>query len=236
MQANPTLEVNVEGKLFRMNPVPSGSFEMGGIESEEPHRNRKQRYDRHRHTVHLTQDFYLGETVVTQELWEAVMGSNPSHFRGPKRPVEMVSWDDTSLFIQKLNQQTGLPFRLPTEAEWEYACKAGDNTPNSKQPGSIAWYADNSEGRTHEVMTKEPNMFGLWDLLGNVYQWCQDYYDSYPSSEQVDPIGPVTGQQRVYRGASWATQGLWVNASFRMKNKPDYRSNTIGFRLALSRI
>ena len=181
-----------------------------------------------------------GETEVTQELWEAVMGSNPRKFSGSQRPVERVSWNDCQEFITKLNNLTGKNFRLPTEAEWEYAARGGNKSKSYKYSGSntidnVAWYGSNSSSRTHDVKTKQANELGIYDMSGNVYEWCQDRYDRkyYQNSSQTNPTGPMSGSLRVLRGGSWSYYAGNCRVSRRYHFNPGFRSNSRGLRLAL---
>ena len=195
------LHFTVKDVKFTMKAVPAGTFQMGnknGYSSENPV-----------HPVTL-KAFWLGETEVTQELWTAVMGANPSMFVGNKLPVEQVSWDDCQEFITKLNTLTGKHFRLPTEAEWEYAAR--DAKPEKQYVfcggnymDDLGWYDENSEEKTHEVATRKPNVLGLYDMSGNVSEWCHDWYDGkyYASSPSDNPQGPAEGTYRVRRGGSW---------------------------------
>ena len=188
------------------------------------------------HKVTLS-DYMIAKTEVTQELWEAVMGSNPSYFSGNNLPVERVSWNDCQEFIKKLNSLTGLQFRLPTEAEWEYAARGGNKSKGyrysgSDDIGSVAWYSDNSSWRTHAVATKSANELGLYDMSGNVYEWCSDYYDDYSSGSQTNPKGPSSGSRRVFRGGSWYR--AWnCRVSDREGDNPGSRAGGQGLRLAL---
>ena len=188
------------------------------------------------HNVTLS-DYYIGETEVTQELWQAVMGSNPSRFKGNMLPVEQVSWNDCQTFITKLNELTGQNFRLPTEAEWEFAAKGGTQSKGytysgSNTIGDVAWYGSNSS-KTHVVATKAPNELGIYDMSGNVWEWCQDWYDSYSSSSQTNPTGPSSGYYRVNRGGSWSYNATNCRTANRSHNSPTYSNNRAGFRLAL---
>jgi len=161
------------------------------------------------HEVTITKPFYIGKFEVTQEQWKAVMGENPSHFAGDKNPVERVSWPDCQTFLRKLAEKVpGQTFRLPTEAEWEYACRAGSVSEycygdDDRVLGDYAWYGGNSAGETHPVGQKKPNAWGLYDMHGNVWEWCSDWYGSYKAEEQKDPAGPADAQGRVLRGGSW---------------------------------
>jgi len=189
-------------------------------------------------------DFYLGKYEVTQEQWQTVMGSNPSQFKGygSNYPVEMVSWDDVQEFISRLNQKSGKRFRLPTEAEWEYAARSGgkrEKWPGTSREGKLgqyAWYDENSAGRTHRVGEKRPNGLGLYDMTGNVWEWCSDWYGEnyYQSSPRNNPEGPGSGSYKVLRGGSWSPYPRDVRAAFRLRNAPTYRGDSSGFRLGVS--
>ena len=199
------------------------------------------------HSVTLS-SYYIGETEVTQELWQAVMGSNPSCFNGnSQHPVERVSWDDCQTFVDKLNDllagqlPAGRRFRLPTEAEWEYAARGGNRSRGTQYSGSssigdVAWYDDNSGDRTHPVKGKSPNELGLYDMTGNVWEWCEDYYDSdyYSSSPSANPQGPSSGSRRVLRGGGWNFFADFCRVAYRNYGSPDFRYNGgSGLRLAL---
>ena len=191
------------------------------------------------HQVTLS-SYMIGKTEVTQELWEAVMGSNPSYFKGSNLPVEQVSWEDCQAFITKLNALTGKNFRLPTEAEWEYAARGGNNSRGYKYSGSntvddVAWYFDTSSSTTHPVATKAPNELGIYDMSGSVYEWCNDWYSRsyYTSESQTNPTGPDSGSNRVWRGGSWAGDARACRVSNRSSKDPTYRGNYLGLRLAL---
>ena len=227
---NQTLTVN--GVRFTMVAVKGGTFTMGATYDdaevdEEP-----------AHKVTLS-DYYIGQTEVTQALWEAVMGSNPSNHKGDNLPVENVSWDDCQVFIQKLNQLTGKQFRLPTEAEWEYAARGGRKSRDYKYAGddyigSVAWYSGNSGYETHPVATKQANELGIYDMSGNVWEWCSDWFGGYQSSSQSDPQGPSSGSRRLYRGGcsifAWGCR-----VSFRDCNTPDFCNTNLGLRLSCNR-
>ena len=208
--------------------IPEGSYMMGsndGYDDEKPV-----------HQVKISRPFYLGKYPVTQAQWQTVMGNNPSHFKGASRPVEQVSWNEVQEFITKLNELEGCEgcYRLPTEAEWEYAARAGTTTAYSfgddvGQLGNYAWYGDNSNGETHSVGEKGANLWGLYDMHGNVWEWVQDWYGNYPEGPLTDPTGPESGSYRVVRGGSWgSTAGacgpLIVPGSF-----PRFASATSGF-------
>jgi len=176
------------------------------------------------HPVTLTQPFYLGKFVVTQEQYQAVVGATPSFFKGKDNPVENVTWDDAQAFCKKLTEQTKLTVNLPTEAEWEYACRAGTTTTYHSGDAEadlarVAWYSANSNGTTHPVGQKEPNAFGLYDMHGNVWQWCEDWWNDcyYTNSPADDPQGPSHGADRVLRGGSWAFHSLGCRSAFRRR-------------------
>ena len=236
--ANATREIVVNGVKFNMVYVEGGTFMMGATTEKIGYRKEATPV----HQVTLS-DYFIGETEVTQELWYAVMGSNPSYFtRSSRNPVERVSWRDCQQFIQKLNQLTGLKFRLPTEAEWEYAARGGNKSKGYKYSGSnriddVAWYAGRSRGGvTHEVATCYPNELDLYDMSGNVYEWCSDWYGSYSSMAQIDPSGASSGSRRVFRGGSWLSDAYNCRVSNRSDGTPDIRSYILGFRLVSSRL
>ena len=223
-----------DGVSFTMIRVDGGTFTMGGFIDDEdayPH-------ERPRHEVNVS-TFLIGETQVTQELWEAVMGNNPSNFKGKKKPVEMVSWYDCQSFIKKLNEKTGMKFRLPTEAEWEFAARGGRLSKEYTFSGSddrneVAWHPGNrGTEATHEVKTKLPNELGIYDMSGNVLEWVNDWFGDYPSDKQTDPSGPASGQYKVLRGGSWRNPSSFCRVSFRNYMQPDSENFMFGFRLAL---
>ena len=218
--------------------IPRGEFMMGcSPEDSECYDDEKPR-----HKVKITQAFFLGTTEVTQGQWRSVMGNNPSYFGncGDNCPVENVSWNDAQDFIKKLCQKEGLnpcKYRLPTEAEWEYSARAGSSTTyywGNRMDGSYAWYDGNSGGKTHEVGTRKPNAWGLYDMTGNVWEWVQDWYDSgyYGKGDALDPRGASSGSDRVERGGSWGSGAGSCRTSYRFVNAPDVRNFFLGFRLA----
>ena len=225
----------VKGVEFKMIKVEGGTFSMGATSEQS---SDAFDYEKPVHSVTLS-DYYIGETEVTQELWEAVMGSNPSEFTGnDQRPVENVSWNDCQEFIKKLNQLTGKEFRLPTEAEWEYAARGGKYSRGYKYSGSnnsdeVAWYDSNSGSKTHPVKTKKDNELGLYDMSGNVWEWGNDWWGCYQSNSQTNPTGPSEGESRVLRGGGWCYFDMGVRVSRRDYLTPGYRHIIIGLRLAL---
>ena len=228
---NQTFTVN--GVQFTMVAVEGGTFTMGATSEQgsDACENEKPA-----HEVTLS-DYYIGQTEVTQALWKAVMGSNPSDSKGDNLPVEQVSWDDCQVFIQNLNQLTGKQFRLPTEAEWEYAARGGRKSRGYKYAGGndiglVAWYEDNSGNETHPVATKQANELGIYDMSGNVWEWCSDRYGDYQSSSQSDPQGPSSDSIRVGRGGSCYRNARLCRVSFRYGSFPDCRFIILGLRLS----
>lgn len=229
--SNGTLTVN--GIKYNMVWVDGGTFRMGATSEQGSEISDEKPV----HSVTLS-GYYIGKTEVTQALWQAVMGSNPSYFEGDDLPVEQVSWDDCQEFIRKLNSLTGQNFRLPTEAEWEFACRGGNNSRGYKYSGSnyidnVAWYDGNSGDKTHPVATKSPNELGIYDMSGNVWEWCADWYGDYSSGRQTNPKGTYGGSHRVNRGGSWIRYARNCRSSFRYYYYPTYRSGLLGLRLAL---
>lgn len=231
---NHTFTVN--GVQFTMVEVGGGTFTMGATSEQG-----SDAWDEEKpaHEVTLS-DYYIGQTEVTQALWEAVMGSNPSDSKGGNLPVERVSWDDCQVFIQKLNQLTGKQFRLPTEAEWEYAARGGRKSRGYKYAGgnnidSVAWCDGNSGNETHPVATKQANELGIYDMSGNVLEWCSDWCGDYTSSSQSDPQGSSSGSFRVIRGGCYYNFARNCRVSYRISNTLDYRSGYLGLRLSCNR-
>ena len=234
-QGASTLTIRVGNVSFEMIKVEAGSFTMGctGEQGSECESDESPY-----HRVTITQAYYIGKFEVTQELYEAVMGVNPSSFKGYDRPVESVSWEDAQEFCAELSRLTGRRFSLPTEAEWEYAARGGNKSSGSKYSGgysaaAVAWYTDNSGGQTHPVGTKRPNELGIYDMSGNVWEWCQDWYGSYGSSSQTDPTGPYSGSSRVLRGGSWYSNARCCRVANRSYGAPSYRGYYVGFRVVL---
>ena len=236
VQGLQSTKFTVNGVSFDMVGVEAGTFTMGGTSEQ----GSDAEYDeKPTHQVTLTHNYYIGKTEVTQALWKAVMGSNPSYFKGDNLPVECVSWNDCQTFISKLNAATGKRFRLPTEAEWEFAARGGKKSKGYKYSGgnilgNVAWYYDNSKSKTHAVGTKIPNELGIYDMSGNVYEWCSDWYGNYSSSSQTNPTGPSSGSYRVCRGGSWFSFAGNCRSSFRCDSYPDIGDYYLGLRLVLS--
>jgi formylglycine-generating enzyme required for sulfatase activity len=227
----PTLTLDcASGVQMELVRIPAGTFTMGSDEycnDEVPHQ------------VTISKAFHMGKYQVTQEQWHAAMGNNPSHFKGAKKPVDSVSWDDCQEFLEKLNNK--IPhFRpvLPTEAQWEYACRAGDTRPfcfrnNESALSEYAWFRNNAAGRTHAVGEKKPNAWGLYDMLGNVFEWCEDWYGAYSWMTEMNPKGAPSGEQRVLRGAACGGNSSVCRAGYRYCASPSSRRSNCGFRLVL---
>jgi formylglycine-generating enzyme required for sulfatase activity len=228
--------------------ISAGEFLMGSAKADDPD---AQDDEQPQHRVRITQPFYLGQTEVTQGQYKAVMDQTPSYFKGSDDlPVESISWNDAVAFCDKLNAMEkgsleGSIYRLPTEAEWEYACRAGSRTrysfgDDAASLGEYAWYDSNSGNKTHPVGQKRPNAFNLFDMHGNVYEWCQDGYkaDYYRESPDADPPGPSRAavRDRVYRGGSWVLYPLFGRAAVRYGVAPGYRFSGLGFRVARARV
>ena len=227
----------IDNLINNMVSVSGGTFTMGAT-SEQGSDAGYNEIPTHQVTL---SSFSIGKYEVTQEEWQAVMGSNPSKFKGVKRPVENVTWNDCQEFVQKLNAMTGRQYRLPTEAEWEYAARGGNNSrgykyAGSNSIGSVAWYDGNSNNQTHPVGQKFPNELGLYDMSGNVDEWCSDWYGYYSSSSQTNPKGATSGSWRVYRGGSWGPFVKDKRVSNRTFDSPGGSSPGRGCRLVLSSI
>ena len=224
----------VNGLSFEMVYVEGGSFDMGAT--------YEQCSDAYKdecpvHSVTLS-GYYIGKCEVTQELWEAVMGSNPSTFKGAQNPVDDVSWYDCQEFVSILNSLTGRTFRLPTEAEWEYAARGGNQSSHYKYSGSdniddVAWYYNNSGSSTHAVGTRTANELGIYDMSGNVWEWCSDWYGGYSAGAQTNPQGPSSDSCRVLRGGSWGNDARGCRVSNRNLSGPGNSNGHSGLRLVL---
>ncbi|MCY2991657.1 MAG: formylglycine-generating enzyme family protein [Planctomycetota bacterium] len=224
--------------------IPAGEFLMGSPNSASA--NVAQDDEKPQHRVRITKPFYLGVYEVTQAEYQKVMGSNPSGFKtsNGSTPVEMVSWDDAVAFCQRLSETAeertaGRRYRLLTEAEWEYACQAGSTTMfsfgnSADKLRNYAWYKANSDSKTHPVGQKKPNAWGLYDMHGNVLEWCDDWKGGYASGTVADPSGPVSGVVRVNRGGAFGNSTMGSRSALRSSHPPESRLQHIGFRLALS--
>ena len=223
------------GITIEMVKVEAGTFMMGATsEMQNPYDDEKPV-----HQVALTNDYYMSKYEVTQALWQAVTGKNPSKFKGDNLPVERVSWNDCQVFIRNLNNMTGRKFRLPTEAEWEYAARGGKKSRGYQYSGSsnisdVAWFDDVNRNKKHPVGMKQANELGLYDMSGNVWEWCQDRYGSYSSSFQKNPTGAIMGEYRVFRGGRWGANERIARTSCRSYCTPDFSYFNLGLRLALS--
>jgi len=238
---SPPKEIAVDlgkGVKLEMVLIPAGEFLMGSPDSDKD----ASAEEKPQHRVRITKPFYLGKHPVTQEQWEAIMASNPSNFKGPKNPLEEVSWDDCQQFLDKLNAKVGTRnkrFLLPTEAQWEYACRAGSSTKycfgdDESELGEYGWYMANASDRPQPVGQKKPNAFGIYDMHGNLGEWCQDWYSAgyYANSTTDDPSGPTTGTTCVNRGGGWDRPERYCRSAFRSYYVPEFRLDFVGFRVA----
>lgn len=233
-------QFTVKGVTFKMIAVEGGTFQMGATNEQNSDVNKNEKPV---HKVTLS-SYHIGQTEVTQALWKAVMGYNYSKFKGDNLPVECVSWHECQVFIQKLNALTGKHFRLPTEAEWEFACRGGNKKRSYnglKFSGSsisedVAWYSGNSGRKTHPVATKQPNELGIYDMSGNVAEWCQDYYGDYSSEGQTNPTYSTSIQWAftVIRGGNYYDRASYCRSSSRLSAEPRAQGSTLGIRLALT--
>jgi formylglycine-generating enzyme required for sulfatase activity len=218
--------------------IPAGTFKMGCELGRDDVVKNCDSNQSPPHTVTLTKAYYMMEHEVTQGEWSAVMGSNPSKFSscGPTCPVERVSWDDAQAFIAKVSARDGVTYRLPTEAEWEYAARGGEGFAyaGSGDLGSVGWFGANAGSKTHPVCGKARNGYGLCDMTGNVWEWTADWKGDYASSAQTDPRGPASGSDRVIRGGSWLSDAQDARVAYRLRSYPDNRYNFLGFRLVRS--
>lgn len=231
----------VYGKYrYKMVYVEGGSFDMGATLEQEEQEAPLYEQEKPVHRVTLS-SYRIGQTEVPQWLWKAVMGNNPSKWKGDNLPVESVSWNDCQEFLGKLNNITGMHFLLPTEAQWEYAarggnCSRGYRYSGSDGLGSVAWYKDNSGGRTHQVRLKGSNELGLYDMSGNVLEWCSDWFGDYPDYSVTDPKGSNAGHVRVFRGGVFSGEPWSCRVAFRYGGLPEEQNRgrgEVGFRLAL---
>lgn len=226
--------------VLEMVYIPPGEFFMGSPDDEAD----RQADEGPVRKVTISNGFYMGKFVVTQLQWETIMGNNPSVFHGfpdsPQRPVERVSWDDTQLYLERLNALDLGHFRLPTEAEWEYACRAGST---GRYPWGVdssfrelfhhAWFFSRSIGQSHPVGQKKPNAWGLYDIHGNVWEWVSDWMAPYADTDEVDPTGPATGQRKIIRSGSWFNEPEALRSANRNAHIPQSRQTNNGFRLVL---
>jgi formylglycine-generating enzyme required for sulfatase activity len=239
---SPPKELTVDlgkGAKLDLVSIPAGEFMMGSPDSDKD----ADTDEKPQHRVRITKPFYMGKYLISQEQWEAVMGRNPSKFKGPKNPVEQVSWEDCQKFLGKLNAKVGSgagKFQLPSEAQWEHACRAGSKTrycfgDDASKLGDYAWYEKNSDDKTHPAGEKKPNTWGLYDVHGNVWEWCQDCYEDgyYKESPADDPTGAATGSGRVIRGGSWCGPAGACRPAYRGGILPGIRSDLQGFRVSL---
>ena len=230
--------ITIPGLGLELLPVAAGEFMMGS-----PSNEKDRGKDETLHRVKISKPFWLGTYEVTQDQYQSLMGTNPSYFKGGRRPVEKVSWNDAVSFCNKLDQQErkagrvppGYTYSLPTEAQWENACRAGTTGPYAGDSlGDLGWYSTNSGSKTHDVGLKAANPWGFHDMHGNVWEWCADWHGSYPSGSVTDPQGPGSGSGRVHRGGSWLYYARNCRSAYRYRLTPVYRINDLGFRLCLS--
>jgi formylglycine-generating enzyme required for sulfatase activity len=241
--AKPAEEIAIElseGITLEMVYIPPGEFDMGSPEAEK----NRQLDEGPVRKVGISRGFFLGKYEITQAQWKAIMKENPSVFHGfedsDRRPVERVTWEDCQLFVKRLNARGKGVFRLPTEAEWEYACRAGSA---ERFPWGVdlaysglfehAWFFSRSEGTSHPVGSKEPNAWGLYDMHGNVWEWVADWYGPYPSEPQIDPLGPESGQKKVIRGGSWFNEPEALRSANRNAHHIQSRQTNTGLRVVL---
>lgn len=229
---------NIKGVEFRMVKVTKGSFYMGSVIPKANSTYIITTDIPNSHTVVISEDYYIGESAITQKLWKAVMEYNPSRFENDDNPVDSVSWDQCQQFIKKLNTILGMNFRLPTEAEWEFAARGGIKSRNYIYSGSnilneVAWCLENSHGQTHPIKQKKPNELGLYDMSGNIWEWCHDFYDDFKSGIQFDPIGPLQGTKHVYKGGCWCEIEDCRTTMRRAGLHNFYSYGGLGFRLVL---
>lgn len=232
LHAQVGFEVNANGINFKMIKVNGGAFNQGCNDEEAFYD-----WEKGAHKVTLS-SYYIGETEVTQALWQAVMGSNPSTIKNDNFPMIDVSWNEIQTFIGKLNSMTGYEFRLPTEAEWEFAARGGQKGNRQSYSGSnnideVGWYSGNSMDKPHEVKQKKPNGLGLYDMTGNVWEFCSDWFGDFDTAPKTNPQGPIEGGLRVLKGGSWFVDAGMNNLNRRFFDAPDHKSPCNGFRLVL---
>ncbi|MDR1493276.1 MAG: formylglycine-generating enzyme family protein [Planctomycetaceae bacterium] len=242
--AGDRMVLRINGVEYAFRQSPPGNFKIGSPSDESNRGN-----DEKQHEATLTHGFWMGETEVTQEQWESVMGNNPSHFKGGQLPVESVSWNDCQDYIKKLNDLVSSDYRfsLPTETQWEYVCRAGTTTVYSfgdsrEELKEYAWFGAyhvedglkaSSEKTTNVVGQKKSNVWGLYDMHGNVWEWCNDWYGDYPSGSVTNPTGATSGSDRVVRGGGGNNGARCCRSAFRSYSAPDDRLNSLGLRLCL---
>ncbi len=238
---SPEMEISLSDEVkLEMVLIPAGKFFMGSDSTEQDRDNDEGPV----REVTITQPFYMGKYEITQEQWLTVMGENPSIFQDKKNwrnyPVDWVSWNDCVEFTQKLSEITGKKFRLPTEAEWEYACRAGTETryywgkdPNDSEIVDYAWAFSYSEGRSHPVGVKKPNAWGLFDMSGSVWEWCLDWRDAYNPEDTIDPKGSATGTRKIYRGGSWFNERPALRSANRHGHPPETLGTNAGLRVVM---
>lgn len=233
--------VSVDDISFAMVSVLGGAFDIGAT----PEQGLYAAFDEKPSIQVTVSSFYMAEAPVTQALWTAIMGENPSHFKGDDLPVERVSWEDCQEFIKRLNLKTHMKFRLPTEAEWEYAARGGHLSKHMKYAGAnddakgnCLWFKENSLSQSHPVKTKQPNELELYDMCGNISEWCSDwYFNSYANQgERINPKGPSSGMAKVYRGGSWDDKAMNCRVSKRFSMNPIFKNKLVGLRLAATNI
>lgn len=235
-KAGDRIVLTAEGIEYAFRWCPPGEFTMGAPKSEWPDRPSYWPYDETPHKVKLTKGFWLLETEVMQAMWQSVMGENPSYFKGDRNPVEQVSWNNCQEFCKKLSQKLGQTVKLPTEAQWEYACRAGTTGDYSGNLDEMAWYdEDVDSGSTHPVAQKKPNAWGLYDMYGNVWEWCSDWYDKkyYSKSPTSDPENTTASSLRVYRGGGWFNYAGNCRSANRSGDGPEIRFVNLGLRILL---
>ncbi len=221
--------IEIENVEQTLRWIPAGRFQMGSPTAGK----ERDENETPQHWVTISRGFWMFDTPCTQEFWHAVVGESPSHFKGPNRPVEYICWDDCQQFISKLNERIPeLNLALPSEAQWEYACRAGSSASRYGAIDAIAWYDKNSETMTHDVKLKQPNAWGLYDMLGNVWEWCQDsWLRKYADAPLADPLYKKKGAAfRVFRGGGWGDSSRCARAAYRFALRSSVRNGNLGFR------